>query len=108
MMPRRMSIPFASATFKKKNRWRFVIKGLIEMDNFQSPVLPPLKSARPSISFKEQTIEHLVETITRPMKAEWAPLEVTLYDIQCNKNPMFSWLKRLYDPKAGIYRHTVS
>lgn len=106
-MPRPMGIPFASAHFKKKNRWRFVVQGVIDMENFQSPVLPPVKSARPNISFKEIAIEHLIETITIPGKPEWQPLEVTLYDLQCNKNPMFTWLKKLYDPDRGAYKYLL-
>jgi hypothetical protein len=107
-MARPMGMPFSGASFKKKNRWRFVIRGMIDMENFQSPVLPPIKSARPSISFKEIAIEHLIETITIPGKPEWSPLEVTLYDLQCNKNPLFTWLKKLYDPQLGIYKYLVA
>lgn len=107
-MPRPMGIPFASAHFKRKNRWRFVVRGVIDMENFQSPVLPPIKSARPNISLKEIAIEHLIETITIPGKPEWTPLEVTLYDLQCNKNPMFTWLKKLYEPERGIYKYLVA
>jgi hypothetical protein len=108
IMPRKMGLPFNGSYFKRKFRWRFVIRGLIDMENFSSPVLPPTKAARPSISFKEQNIEHLIETIARPMKPEWQPLDITLYDIQCNKNPMFTWLKKLYDPQLGLYKTSVS
>lgn len=107
-MGRAMGIPFNSGSFKKKNRWVFTIESLIDVENFSSPVLPPLTSARPSLTFKEIQIEHLIETISMPGKAEWGLLEMTLYDIQCNENPVFKYLKRLYDPSGGTYKTLVS
>jgi hypothetical protein len=47
IMPRKMGLPFNGSYFKRKFRWRFVIRGLIDMENFSSPVLPPTKAARP-------------------------------------------------------------
>jgi hypothetical protein len=78
------------------------------MENFQSPILPPIKSARPNLSFKEVSIEHVIETITIPGKPEWTTLDVTLYDLQCNKNPMFTWLRRLYDVQNGVYKYLIA
>lgn len=102
-----MGIPFNGVTFKKKNRWEFSVIDLIDMENFTSPVLPPNTAARPSLTFKEIQIEHLVETISIPGKPEWGVLDVSLYDIQCKENPLFKWLKRLYDPFAGKYNTLV-
>jgi hypothetical protein len=106
-MARSMGIPFSTGYFKKKNRWSFVVKNYIGIENFRNPILPPIKAARPNLSFKEITIEHLVETITIPGKPEFSTLDVTLYDLQCKKNPMFTWLKKLYDPQHGEYRYLI-
>ena len=106
-MTRSMGIPFNGATFKKKNRWVFIVSNLIDADNFQTGMLPPSTAARPSLTFKEIQIEHLTETISIPGKPEWGMLEVTLYDIQCRDNPLFKWLKKLYDPSTGAYRTLV-
>jgi hypothetical protein len=106
-MARNMGMTFGNRAWKKKNRWRFVVRDFIDMEDFGISMLPPIKSARPNVNFKEISIEHVVETITIPGKPDWGPLEVTLYDLQCNRNPMFVWMKRLYDPKNGTYRFPV-
>lgn len=68
-------------------------------------MLPPNKAARPNISFKEYQAEHLHETIYFPGKVEWQTIEVSLYDIKCNDNPIYEWLKWLYcpDPENDYY-----
>jgi hypothetical protein len=59
--------------------------------------LPPSKSARPNISFKEMSIEHLNETVFYPQKAEWKPITLTLYDLKKNRHPVFEWIKKVYE-----------
>jgi hypothetical protein len=103
-----MGFSFGNSYFKKKNRWAFVVKDFIGMEDFSQPILPPIKSARPNLSFKEISVEHVIETITIPGKPEWSTLEVTMYEIQCKKNPMFEWLKRLYNPQNGTYGQTTT
>ena len=52
------------------------------------------------MSFKEMQAEHLNETIFFPSKPDWKPITLTLYDIvKDGENPIFSWLRRAYDPK---------
>lgn len=81
--------------FKRKFRWKMIIPG-ISADGIYT--LPPSKSAKPTISFKEITVEHLNETISYPGKPEWKPIELTLYDIDKGiQNPVFAWLRRQYD-----------
>ena len=83
--------------FKKKNRWKFIIKD-VSGDGVNS--LPPFRGGKPSISFKEMSAEHLNETIFFPSKPDWKPITLTLYDIvKEGENPVFSWLRRAYDPK---------
>lgn len=93
------------ACYKKKNRWLFIVKG-ISGDDSSTDCLPPFKSSRPQFSFKELEAQHITETIYFPGKPEWKPMNFFLYDIKRNpdhKNPVFEWLKSLYDPKAGTY-----
>ncbi len=88
---------FPNICFKKKNRWKFIIPS-ISADGVSS--LPPLKSGRLSMNFKEIQAEHLNETIFFPSKPEWKPISLTLYDIvKDDENPVFSWLRTAYDPK---------
>lgn len=66
--------------------------------------LPPSKSSRPSISFKEIEIPHLTETLARPGRPEWKPIPLTLYDLKKTYgHPVFNWLKKIYDAKEGRY-----
>ncbi|RDJ35462.1 MAG: hypothetical protein DWQ19_11645 [Crenarchaeota archaeon] len=88
----------AALCAKQKFRWLFIIPS-ISADGINS--LPPLKGARPSVSFKEIQAEHLNETISYPGKPEWKPVDLSLYDLKKNIHPVFGWLQRLYNPGPG-------
>jgi hypothetical protein len=85
-------------TWRRPNRWLFYIPG-VSADG--APALPPKKSARPSITMKEEAFQHISEVIYFPLKAEWKPLNITLYDIRCNQNVIFSWLSNLYNSNSS-------
>ena len=85
----------SSACIKRRFRWQLKIDG-ISAQGINS--LPPLKSNRPSISFKEIQVEHLNETVYFPGKPEWKPITLNLYDVKKNTHPVFAWLQRLYNP----------
>ena len=84
--------------FKTKNRWLFSIEGLTD-ENSPISCLPPLKSAKPSLSFKEIEAQHITETVYFPGKPEWKPVNLTFYDIKKDRNPIFDWIEALY----GVY-----
>ena len=88
----------STTVFKRKNRWLFKIDD-ISASGINS--LPPSKSARPSISFKEMEAQHLTETVYFPGKPEWKPINLTLYDIKdcssSNEHVIFKWLRSCYD-----------
>ncbi len=102
-----MGLYFNDACFKRKFRWMFRITGITDSSS-GAFVLPPSKSARPNLSFKEQEAQHLNETIWFPIKPEWKPITVTLYDIKGNSNPVFDWLKQIYDPERGNWSPAIS
>lgn len=87
-----------NACFKRKNRWLFKIDGISASDGVYS--LPPSKSARPSVSFKEIEAQHITETVYFPGKPEWKPVTLVLYDLKKNVHPIFEWLADLYDPRS--------
>jgi hypothetical protein len=88
-------------------RWMFSIQPYI---GDQISMLPPFKSARPNISFKEYQAEHLHETIYFPGKVEWQTVELSLYDIKCKENPIYEWMKLVYnpDPDEEFYGPSLS
>ncbi len=86
--------------FMQKNRWYMSIPGVSEN---RSGMLPPSKSARPSVGFKETEVEHLMETIAYPTKPQWKPINITLYNVAGKSNLVFDWMKQLYDPCAGVF-----
>ena len=86
------------ACMKRRNRWLFKIQN-VSADGVSS--LPPSKSARPSVSFKEIEVQHLNETVYFPGKPEWKPVTLTLYDLKKNLHPVFEWLSEVYDPKTS-------
>ena len=80
-------------SLKRKFRWLFSIPD-VAVNGVNT--LPPRKGARPGISLKEQEFQHVSETIYFPLKADWKPVNLVLYDIKCNFNPVFNWLERIY------------
>jgi len=82
----------------RKFRWLFKIPQISAQGTNS---LPPVKSARPSLTFKETQVEHLNETIYYPSKPEWKPITLSLYDVKKSEHPIYNWLKRMYDPKEG-------
>jgi len=94
---------------KQKHRWLFFLTD-VSADGID--VLPPVKAARPSISFKENEVQHLNEIIYYPGKPEWKTITLQLYDI-CSDNsepgehPVMTWLKLLFDPQSGSYNFII-
>lgn len=85
---------FPEICWKRKFRWYFLIPDICD-DGVDA--LIATKSARPHFAFKEAEIQHLSEIIYAPMKAEFKPLNLTLYDFKKEKHPIFEWIKRMYD-----------
>jgi len=88
---------------KRKDRWLLKIEGICADDGSTGTanVLPPLKSSRPQLEFKEQQVAHLTQSVYYPILPEWKPIPLTLYDIKKNKNVVFEWIKGIYNPKGG-------
>lgn len=82
----------------RKFRWLFFIDGV---SGDGANVLPPDKAARPSLSFKEAEVQHLNETVYFPMKPDWKPITLTLFDLKGSGNPVFDWLSLQYDVCNG-------
>ncbi len=87
-----------NACYMRKFRWLFQIEGVSGV----AKTLPPLKAARPSLSFKEQMVAHLVENIYYPVRPEWKPITLTLYEIRSagvdiGRNPVMEWVQKLYN-----------
>ena len=91
----------SSICIKRKYRWQLIIP---EISVNGTNALPPEKSARPNLSFKEIEVHHLNETVFYPGKPEWKPLNLVLYDIKRKKDPIFGWLKEQYDPCLGEWK----
>lgn len=94
--------------WKTTHRWLFTIENIIGGEAGSINTLPPSKSARPSLSFKEQEVEHINETISFPMKPEWKPINLSLYDIKLRNNPIFNWIKlSIYNPQSATWHPSL-
>src|ERR1700677_4903363 len=93
-------LQLSAITPKLKNRWMFNIPPYCAVSGSVT-ALAPKKSARPSIQMKEFEFQHLSESIWYPLKAEWKPISVVLYDQRCNNNAIFEWLQTIYDPSIS-------
>ena len=83
---------------KRKFRWFFAIP---QVSEGTVSALPPQKSARPHLMFKEMSVRHLIEDVYYPAKPDWKPLQVTLYDLKHEQNIIFEWIKEFYRPSKG-------
>jgi hypothetical protein len=92
-----------SQACKRAFRWLFTIPGVAADNTPGVDALPPEKSARPSISFKEMEIKHLIEDVYYPCKPDWKPITITLFDLKKRVHPVWEWLVKLYDAKAGKF-----
>lgn len=89
---------------KRKFRWLFSINGVCgDQDIASVDALPPRKSALPQLGWKEESFQHLTETIWYPLKPEWKPVNLTLFDVRCNKNPVFDWITQSESSGPGFY-----
>jgi hypothetical protein len=86
---------------KRKFRWLFIIP---DVSSEGVNTLPPEKGARPSLSFKEVEAQHLNEVVYFPGKPDWKPINLTLYDLRKNNNPVINWLQEVYNPQTGRWR----
>ena len=86
---------------KRKFRYLFFVE---EVSADGTNALPPLKSARPNISYKEMSAKHLIEDVSYPAKPDWKPVQLILYDLKKDINPVFDWIKEIYDPQAGEFK----
>lgn len=89
----------------RKFRWLFFIDGVCDDG---TNALPPDKGARPSLSFKEIEVQHLNEIVYFPGKPDWKPIQLTLFDLKLNKNPVFEWVREIYDVCGGSSEEDVS
>ena len=87
---------------KRQFRWMFTVDNVIgDLSSGGSiQCLPPEKSARPNLSFKEMNVQHLIEEVFYPTKPDWKPVTVTVFDLQLKKHPIWSWLQELYPVSA--------
>ena len=107
-----------SALFKRQFRFLFTLENVIGSPSAQFlNVKPPSKAQRPNLSFKDIALEHLSETIHMPGKAEWKPIQLTVYDIAgyggdsgCKliENTVYKWIKSFYDPQTANYSYACS
>lgn len=79
--------------FKRKFRWVFEIPDITPEGTY---AIPAIKSARPTYTFKEHGVQHLNEEIFFPMKADWKPINLTLYDIGRIRHPIVEWIAQVY------------
>ena len=84
----------ADACFKRKYRWLMKIPSVSD-----EPInaLPPNKSGRPSLTFKNMEAQHMHETIYFPGKPDWKPVNLTLFDIKKNDHPVIKWINLMYE-----------
>lgn len=88
--------------FKRKFRWLFIVP---EISGEGTNVLPPKSGARPNLSFKEMDAQHINETIYYPVKPDWKPIPLKLYDLKLKKHPIYEWLLQVYSVQEGRWNY---
>jgi hypothetical protein len=106
-----------ASIFKRPFRFMFTLDNVVGNPNADFlNVKPPSKTQRPSLSFKDITFEHLTETIHMPGKAEWKPINLSVYDIagyggnNCKvmNNTVYRWIESFYNPQQGNFSYACS
>lgn len=108
-----MGISNPNVAFKRQMRFLFFVDGVTP---FGINAKAPLKSARPNISFKEISFEHLSETIYMPGKIEYKPITLTLYDTynpanragESRNNGVWNWLNVYHNSSNATYGFATS
>lgn len=88
---------------KRQHRWLFAIPGVCSDNSPGVNALPPEKSARPNLSFKEMNVNHISEDVYYPAKPDWKPITITLFDLSNSQHPVFNWLEQIYVPSRGTF-----
>lgn len=87
---------------KRQFRWLFTIPKVV--GDITANALPPERSARPTLAFKEIEVKHLNEDYFYPGKPDWKPVTITVWDLKQNNHPVFEWLKEMYDPQQSYWK----
>jgi len=98
----------SQACWRRKFRWVMEINNVSGTPGAQVSVLPPQKSARPSLTFKEIEAQHMNETIYFPSKPDWKPISLVLYDVSTGMNPVMTWVRIAYDAQQGSWNPSCS
>lgn len=97
----------SSRACKRKFRWLFNIDGVSGSGAGGVQALPPSRSERPGLTFRETTVQHMNETVYYPAKPDWKPIQLVLYDVKMGEHPVFEWLAEAYDPRSGRWAPPV-
>ena len=106
-MPQTMGIGTLGSpgtVFKMKFRWLLTFIDTNGTAIGDINALPPAEGSRPHLDFKEESIEHISETIWFPVKPDWKPVNLILYDIKSKENPIVEWLKHIYNAQKGSWQ----
>lgn len=103
-----MDIAFGKC-LPRQNRWLMKIDDVSGTNEETVDILPPQKSARPQITFKEEAVPHLNETIYFPMKPEFKPIPLTLFDVSTINilHPVWAWITLCYDANSGEWKPSI-
>lgn len=84
---------------KRAFRWMFTVDDVIGDTSSGGSIqcLPPEKGARPNLSFKEVSAQHISEEIFYPTKPDWKPITVTVFDLAKSEHPIWKWTNELYE-----------
>jgi len=96
-----------STVFKRKFRWVFVLadteigsEGIVSYGGSTTTGHICKISSRPVLNFDEQQVQHAIEVINLPAKAQWDSITITAYDVS-GESFLYKWLISFYDPWFG-------
>jgi hypothetical protein len=101
-----------TTVFKRKFRWLFFLSdfGVVSSAGSSNASTVVASSgntghvcriaARPSMTFNEQEVRHVIETVYLPARTQWNPIEITVFDVD-HESYLYQWMKIFYDPEKG-------
>lgn len=100
-----------TAVFKRRFRWIFSISDLgnsgprtnsiVKYATVNSPGHICKIASRPTMTFNEQEVQHVIETVYLPTKPKWNPINITVYDLK-GDDYLYQWMKTFYNPEEGF------
>lgn len=91
--------------FLRKYRWLFTMHEPGDTSPIEMPSICYI-SSRPKLSFNDQAVNHVHETFTYPVRAQWEPIDISYHNVATD-GFFWSWVKKCIEPTKWGYFNSI-